>query len=117
MMGLGTVSQLEWSRMLDELKECSDHLGSIDRRIAKYLDRVEGEITGSINQSGWRWLSNLADRSIQDDPTQKAFICDWCLIDILAPEYYIRCQHAVLCGACAPCDECGDVHSHQAGAK
>lgn len=69
----------------DELGEVTAALGKLNRNIEKYLD----------------WIEVVDPPSPPED-----FICSWCMADIVHPEYYRRCQHGVLCAACAPCDEC-----------
>jgi hypothetical protein len=94
------ISQLEMSRLLDELKECSSHLGSINRRVTKYLDRME-----SGSASGWTPGELLGQFKIDGPPEM---ICAWCMAEInyRGGGRYHECEHALLCEACAPCDEC-----------
>ncbi len=101
------VNQREWETMMNALKNCSYHLSAINKRVTKYLDRVE---------DGWTRSLRYVPRFSVSDPAVEEWanlngapsspLCSWCLADIPHPDYYIRCQHATLCGACAPCDEC-----------
>jgi hypothetical protein len=83
--GVGTRDRVETFQLLGELRKCSTHLGSINRRITKYLDRVEG--------AGAEDLAEIT--------------CDACLELVSTRGNFCTCEHAILCESCSPCEECG----------
>jgi hypothetical protein len=72
-------------------------LGSINKRVARYLDRVEEGMASSLKA---------------DMPTRLGAVryCSWCMdeLDRSCSDYATVCDHASLCAACAPCDECSE---------
>lgn len=81
------------NRFLDVI---SNELGSINKNIEKFLDRNYLQ--------GKDWFLTTKSPSVPE----LARYCDWCLGEFQSWRYF-TCQHATLCEACAPCDDCPPV--------
>jgi len=90
------IGQLEWSRLMDEVRACSFQLDSINRCLMKYFDCIESKMT-----------SNIAVNVPWDIHSEKVFECGACFRDLAeTPCPYEVCSHGVFCFACAPCEDC-----------
>jgi len=80
----------EWEEVLGQLSDCSSALRSINKRITKYLDSVENNL-----------------RSALEIKPEVSKVCGFCFRDTDDLHMsLIECEHARLCAACAPCDQC-----------
>lgn len=71
---------------LDALVLISNDLGAINRRLKKYLDGLEPPELVPV--------------------LPEIIVCGFCFQEIEDGDRIIECEHAHLCQACAPCDQC-----------
>jgi hypothetical protein len=101
--------EVDMTAGLRALVAIANELGSINKRMTKYLDRVENAMTAKIeiDMPTFDYKKLLRRRSdieiIGDGPPE--MYCSWCMGEIYS-QCFARCDHAILCMACAPCDEC-----------
>jgi hypothetical protein len=98
-----------------ELGRISSQLNRINRNLEKFLKRTEYAVPvvqmpllDPPTPASTPIVTTVGLPSVEGFGLSTSF-CSWCMGDILSHEDYVRCQHATLCSACAPCDECGDA--------
>jgi hypothetical protein len=88
-------------RVADSLHGIALDLDRMNRRMTKYLDGLEPSLT----ESDIRRQSDVLKLEITGPPS---VFCGFCFreINYRGNEKLIECEHARLCAACAPCDQC-----------